>query len=194
MQATLNTRFVLAGSLLWITVALTLGASGVLATIRPPAPQLLIAALTVATIWLTSRGPLRAAVDALPMRSLLAVHLVRFVGIAFLVMSAQGILSPLFATRAGWGDIAAAATAMGLMVAGAPTTSARRRWYFAWSIFATLDLLVAVGTATFVAARGDTPGVEPLLVAPNVLVPLFVVPVLFASHVAIFRRLRQPVT
>jgi hypothetical protein len=52
-----------------------------------------------------------------------------------------------------------------------------------------IDLLAAVGTAALVIARSDSPGMEPLLRMPLVLVPIFAVPVLLATHVALFRRL-----
>jgi hypothetical protein len=53
-----------------------------------------------------------------------------------------------------------------------------------------LDLVVAVATATAVTLQGSTPGVEPVLYLPLVLVPTFFVPIFLASHVIIFRRLR----
>ena len=189
MQAASIPRAAVGGGIIWFATALALGASGVLANIPSPGPQLFILALTVATIWMTSRGALREAIDAIPVRALAAFHVTRFVGAVFLILSAQGTLSPLFATRAGWGDIAAAGLALGLVATGAPTTPARRRLYLAWNIFATLDLLVAVGTATLVTLRGDIPGIQPLMLAPLVLVPMFFVPLLLASHVVIFRRL-----
>jgi hypothetical protein len=194
MQTTTTTRATTAavtGGIAWIAVALNLGVSGVLVTARPPAPQILILTLIAAAIWVTSRSALRDLVNAIPIRALVAVHAVRFVGIVFLALSAQGALSPVFATPAGWGDIAVAASALGLVALGGPTTPARRRLYLGWNVFAALDLVVAVGSATLVALSGDVLGVAPLLRAPLVLVPTFLVPLLFASHVIIFRRLRQ---
>ena len=179
------------GSVAWIATALALGISGVLVTARAPAPQLLILALTAATIWMTSRGQLRALVDAIPTRALVAFHALRLGGVIFLVVSAAGTLSPVFATNAGWGDIAAAAGAIALAASFAPDTRMRRGLYLGWNVFATLDLLVAVGTATLVALRGDVPGIAPLFTAPLILVPTFLVPLLLASHIIIFRRLRR---
>ena len=60
-----------------------------------------------------------------------------------------------------------------------------------WNAFGVLDLLVAVGTAAIVVQRGDAPGMQPLARLPLILVPIFAVPLLFAAHVAIFRRLRD---
>jgi len=192
MQTSITTtRTAVTGGVLWIAASLTLGVTGVFAAMRPPAPQLVILALSVGAIWVLTRGALRSFVDTIPIRTLAAVHLVRFVGAVFLVLSAQGTLSPLFASRAGWGDIAAAAGALALLAVGVPNTTLRRRLYLGWNVLGILDLVVAVGTASFVAMRGDVPGIAPLLTAPLILVPTFIVPLLFASHVVIFRRLRQ---
>ena len=194
MQTTTLSRATTAavtGGIAWVALALTLGVSGVLVAARPPAPQILILSLTAAAIWITSRGALRELVNTIPLRALVGAHAVRFVGIVFLALSAQGVLSPAFATPAGWGDIAVAVSALGLVALGPPTTRMRRGLYLGWNVFATLDLMVAVGSATLVALSGDAPGLAPLLRAPLVLVPTVLVPLLFASHVIIFRRLRQ---
>ena len=191
MQAAVSPRAAVTGGIAWVTIALILGVTGILAAVPTPGPQLLILALTGATIWVTSRGALRSFVESIPTRGLVAIHAGRFVGAVFLAMSAQGTLSPLFATRAGWGDIAAAAGALAILSIGAPTTKTRRALYFGWNVFAMLDLLVAVGTASFVALRGDSPGIAALFSAPMILVPTFFVPILFASHVLIFHRLRR---
>ena len=194
MQTTTTSRattVAVTGGIAWIAFALTLGVSGVLVTAPPPTPQILILSLVAAAIWITSRGALRDVVNAIPIRALVALHAVRFIGIVFLVMSARGALSPVFANPAGWGDIAAATAALGLVALGIPTTRLRRVLYLGWNVFATLDLIVAVGSATLVALSGNALGIAPLLRAPLILVPTFLVPVLFASHVIIFRRLRQ---
>ena len=193
MQAAISPRAAVTGGIAWISIALILGVTGILAAVPTPGPQLLILALTGATIWVTSRGALRSFVDSIPIRGLVAIHVGRFVGAVFLAMSAQGTLSPLFATRAGWGDIAAAAGALAVLSIGAPTTKMRKRFYLSWNVFAVLDLVVAVMTASLVALRGDNPGIAALFSAPLILVPTFFVPILFASHVLIFRRLRDSI-
>ncbi len=165
--------------LIWLLAALALG-PWLFATLPFPAPQLTVVALAVvATIGL------RKWLDALPWRSLVGMHAVRFVGITFLILSARGALAPVFAARAGWGDLIAALGAVALVVAGL-----RPKWLvYAWNTFGLLDLIVAVGTATLVAKSGAVPGMQPLTHLPLNLVPMFFVPVLVASHVAIFRRL-----
>lgn len=189
MQAAITPRAAVTGGIAWMAIALAVGVSGVLLEVPAPRPQLLIAALTAATIWMTSRGSLRELVDAIPVRALVGFHTIRFGGAVFLLMSAQGAMSPLFANPAGWGDVAAAAAALALVAVGPPTTKTRRGLYLTWSVFAVADLLVAVGAASVVALRGDTPGIEALFGAPLILVPTFFVPLLLTSHVVILRQL-----
>jgi hypothetical protein len=185
-----SSRPVAAGTLIWLALAVAVGASGRLTTLAPPGPQLVILALTVAAVVIGTRvQAVRSWVDAVPLRTMVGMHAVRFVGAWFLALSAQGLLSTLFAERAGWGDIAAAALALALVAAVSPVTRGGRAAYLAWNVFGVLDLALAVGTASWVAVHGLEPGIQPILRLPLSLVPTFLVPILFASHVIMFRRL-----
>src|SRR5438874_11973505 len=175
----------------WVVLALLGGATGFFVRLPFPGPQLIILALLAGTLVAASSMPaLRAWIDALPLRALVGINAVRFVGITFLVLAARGEIDPVFAARAGWGDIATAALALILVAAGEPRTPLRRGLTHTWNALGFLDLVVAVATATAVTLQGSTPGVAPVLYLPLVLIPTFVVPVFLASHVIIFRRLR----
>jgi len=175
---------------LWLALALVAGATGFLARLPFPGPQLIILGLLAGTLVAATTVPaLRAWIDALSLRTLIGINAVRFVGITFLVLAARGQIAPVFAARAGRGDIATAALAVVLVAAGEPRTALRRGLTHAWNAFGLLDLVVAVGTATAVTLRGTTPGITPVLSLPLVVIPTFFVPILLASHVVIFRRL-----
>ena len=190
MSATVSPRPALYGTLVWLAGATAIGLTGVLGTQRF-GPPLLALALTIAAVFVSSRvAVVRESVDSLPLQALVGIHAVRFIGIVFLILGARGELSPLFAERAGWGDVTTAAIAVVLVLIG--LAKVPRSVLLAWNTLGMLDLLVAVGTATFLVARGDVPGVQPLLSLPLILVPIFAVPLLFATHVALFRRLRAP--
>lgn len=182
-------RLVLMGGVVWLGLVVAVGMTGALAALRPPGPQLVILGLTIAALAATRVGTLRAWVDALPTRLLVGIHGIRFIGTVFLILAAQGAVSQVFATRAGWGDVAAASLALLLVSIGPPTTAPRRWAYLAWNAFAMGDLVLAVGTATAVVLHGDVPGIEPLLRLPLIVVPTFLVPLLLTSHVILFRRL-----
>jgi hypothetical protein len=171
----------------WFILAVGFSAAGGLARLPFPWGQLVILALTAAAILaVTAVGPVRAWVDSLSVNTIVGFHAIRLVGVAFLVLGARGLVAPEFATRAGWGDVAAALGAIALVAVPA----LRTRWLLnVWNVFGLLDLIVAVGTATIVVATGRIPGMEPILRLPLSLVPLFFVPVLVASHIALFRRI-----
>ncbi|HEV8382893.1 MAG TPA: hypothetical protein VGQ29_15005 [Gemmatimonadales bacterium] len=171
---------------IWVALAIAAGASGFLLRLPFPGPQLIILALVALTLAVgLVRGPVRDWIDALPLRTLIGVNAVRFIGITFLVLAARGQLNPVFAARAGWGDIAVAIVAIILVV-----FPARRAIIHAWNALGFLDLVVAVATATVVTIQGTTPGVSPVLTLPLSIVPTVFVPLFLANHVFIFRRLR----
>ncbi|HEX9219357.1 MAG TPA: hypothetical protein VF858_02625 [Gemmatimonadaceae bacterium] len=190
--APVSSRVVMVGGLVWLAGALALGATGAFAALPFPVPQIIVFVLTVMAITVSvSVAGVRVWVDSISMSRLVGIHAVRFIGAVFLVLAARGALSPVFAARAGWGDIIAAAGAVVLALSGPPRTSVRWWTYLAWNTFGVLDLVVAVGTATIVVFRGDIPGMAPITRLPLVLVPTLFVPVLFAAHVAIYRRLMR---
>src|SRR5207237_2670414 len=151
----------------WLALALVAGATGFLAQLPFPGPQLIILALLAGTLVAVSTVPaLRAWIDALPLRVLVGVNAVRLVGITFLVLAARGQMASVFAARAGWGDIATAALALVLVAAGEPRTPLHRGLAHAWNAFGLLDLVVAVATATAVTLQGRTPGIALVLYLP----------------------------
>jgi hypothetical protein len=183
-------RAVVVAAVSWLALALLAGATGFLARLPFPGPQLIILALIAATlVAATSMPALRAWIATLSLRVLIGINMVRFIGITFLVLAARGELAPVFADRAGWGDIAAAVLALVLVAAGEPRTRLHRGLTHAWNAFGLLDLVVAVATATAVTLRGAVPGIGPVVSFPLVIVPTFIVPILVATHVVIFRRL-----
>src|SRR6266702_273640 len=105
----------------WLALALLAGATGFLARLPFPGPQLIFLALFAATLVAATTVPApRAWVDALPLRTLIGINALRFIWITFLVLAARGEIAPVFAERAGWGDIATALLALGLVAAGEP--------------------------------------------------------------------------
>lgn len=174
----------------WFGLAILAGISGVLVRFPPPGPQLIILSALAGTIAAVLTVPaLRAWVDTIPLRALIGVNGLRFVGISFLVLAAQGRLNAVFAMRAGWGDIAVAMLALVFAAMGNPPTGLHRGLIHVWNALGALDLVVAVATATAVTLRGDVPGIEAIVSFPLSVVPMFFVPIFVANHVLIYRRL-----
>ncbi len=173
----------------WAVAVATAGAFEVLRHLPSFVVPLLVAApAIVLSIGSRRWAWLASVVSGLSLRSLLALHLVRFVGIYFLWLHAWGRLPADFAYRAGWGDIAAAAGAWGLLLLR--DEALLRRLLPWWNAFSLLDLVVAVGTGAWLNVAHPGSMIE-IARFPLVLVPLFFVPLLIASHVVLFHRLRE---
>ena len=171
---------------LWFLAAVGAGAFHLLQHLPPASAQLLIAGLTIGFSFALARlGGLKDAAAALSVRSLLAAHLVRFVGIYFLWLHAQGRLPVEFAQRAGWGDIVAASGALGLLFL--PEGRGFRRALFWWNLFGAADLVVAVGTAAWLTITRPGSMLE-ITQLPLTLIPLWAVPVLLSSHIYLLRQ------
>jgi len=176
--------------IVWFFAAIALGLSGWLLAVQPPIPQLIVVALTIgslATVFLVPR--FRDWSDSVPIRSLVALHLCRFVGAYFLVLAHSGSLAPAFAIPAGWGDILVATTAIALLLFARSDSRTGRRFYYAWNILGLIDILFVVVTAARIGLSAPA-SMQELLRLPLCLLPTFLVPVIIVSHILLFRRLQ----
>lgn len=182
---------VLTAAGVWLLAAVLVGASGRFSVLRPPAPQLILAGLTIALL-LAARlwTPLRQFVETADPRALVLFHVTRFVGFYFLALHARGELPWAFAVPGGWGDNAVAAGALLLVLLVRPDTPSGRRAYLVWNVVGLLDILGVVLTATRLALR-DPASMRPLLELPLSLLVTFVVPIIIASHVLMLARLAR---
>lgn len=177
---------------LWFVGAFALGASGRLARLHPPAPQLVLAGLTTLLIasGVAFEG-FRRWVAGFDARAILVVHLTRFVGFYFLLLNRRGELPYAFAVPGGWGDILVASLAL-LILLRVPEPEHRPHVLLAWNLLGLVDLFLVVGTATRLALA-DPGSMQALLRLPLSLLPTFLVPILIASHVLLFWRMRREV-
>src|SRR5712691_6668580 len=191
MNRTLRTRTPVVLGAVWLGLAIALGASGKLQTMRPPAPQLLLVGLTLALLLALAVSPrIRAWAWNVPVRGLVSLHLLRYVGIYFLLLYRNGQLPYAFAVPGGWGDILVATSAGLLLLNGPPSTPGRRVAYTAWNGLGLLDILLVVGTAARLGLA-DPESMRVLFRLPLSLVPTFLVPLIIASHVVLAIRLTR---
>jgi len=176
--------------LVWFAVASAASASGALAKLRPPAPQLVAVLLTLSSVAAVLLVPrLRAWTDQVSIRALVAIHLTRFVGAYLIQLGRSNTLPARFAIPAGLGDLLVATLAV-LLLACVPTRARRAHaLYYGWNILGLIDILFVLLSA---ARTGlVNPGaMQPLLHLPLSLLPTFLVPVVITTHILIFRRLR----
>jgi hypothetical protein len=173
----------------WLVLACIAGATGRVALLAPPLPQVMIGAITLLLVLAGALNPgLRSWLAQVNLRGFVAFHLTRFVGVVFLLMSARGRLTGEFAIPAGWGDIAVAVGALAIVTLLRDPLS-RPVALMLWNALGLADILAVV----FIAAKlgmADRELIAPLLRFPMSLVPTYVVPLVVASHVLIYWRLR----
>jgi hypothetical protein len=181
----------------WFVLVLAMGATGALSAAGGGAPALgLMVVLPVAAlVWAYfARPSVRNAMAATPLPALIAVHAIRLLGILFLVLYAEGRLPAPFAPSAGWGDVFIGATALPLAWAVTRFGARVRPLAFLWSAIGVADLVVAV-TLGPLSAPGPLqvfvgpPDSSPMTTLPWLIIPGFLVPILFFIHIVIFARL-----
>ena len=174
----------------WFALALLLGASKILS--RAPVPVIpailwtLVAIILLAFWWSAS---FRARATSIDMRSLVAVHLTRFVGIYFLVLHDRGLLPWAFAVPGGWGDIAVAVAAFAVFALVPPRGKAAWQVYLLWNMLGLADILLVVATAARLALA-DRDSMIAITHLPLSLLPTFLVPIIISTHVIMLVRLR----
>ncbi len=183
-----KTSFAIAAILLaWFLAALAAGASGKLRSLHPPQPQLVVLALTAVTLLSAniSRAA-RAWCASIDIRWFVALHVTRFVGFYFLWLAHRHELAPGFAVPAGIGDIFVATLAVILLSQVSPDGPKSRRAYLAWNIFGFIDIAFVVLSAARLGLR-DPASMQALLELPLCLLPMFLVPLIIATHVMLFK-------
>lgn len=178
----------------WLLGASALGASGLISVERPYlVPLSLFGAIaTLVGLYRASAGA-RRVIDAIPLRTLTALHVVRApIGAAFLMLWAEGRLDGSFAWLAGPGDIAAGLCAFAVLPLTDASTRARRALVAAVHALGLLDILAVVATAQRIVLFSDHPQTMSALgTLPWALLPTFVVPLVVTTHVLVLARLRR---
>jgi hypothetical protein len=190
-QSIVSSRTVLLIGLGWLLIATAVGAAGVVSTLAPPAPPLILFGLTAIVLsagWFLAG--FRAWLSTIDERWLVGVHLTRFVGAYFLYLYGRGQLPYAFAVPGGWGDMAVASVAALLLVSGSPRDARRRAVYMVWNVLGLADILFVVVTAARLGVA-DPESMAALLRLPLSLLPTFLVPLIIASHVVLAVRLAR---
>lgn len=172
----------------WLLAAFAVGQSDFLQRSPPLALQGILFGLTgllvVAYRWIR---PFRTWIAALDLRGLVLLHVTRFVGCYFLLLYQRGELPYAFAVPGGIGDILVALGALG--VAFYPLSEATRaRAIYIWNVVGFIDILLVVLSAARIGLSSPHE-LAALTRLPLSLLPTFLVPLIIASHLAIFARL-----
>lgn len=182
-------RVAVALLLLWLAAAVAAGVTGATTHVRGPVAALVIlgGVGVLAAAYAVSR-PFRAWALGVDPRATILLHTLRLVGIAFLVLHAQGRLPSAFAVPAGWGDITVAVLAPVVATAVPWRTAGRRRIVLAWNVVGFADILYAAG-AGLRFGLADPDSMAAIWTWPFSLVPSFGVPLIIATHLLVFAQL-----
>ena len=185
-------RLVATALLIWLVLAIAVGASGRMAGLRPPQPQIILAILTLAaSIAVFAIRALRNWARTIPVAGLVAWHLTRLVaGAYFLVLAGRSTLPRSFAYPAGIGDVAVGVLAAVLLLTVSPRSVAGHRCYTAWNVFGLLDIIFVVVNAARTGLAHPA-SMAPLLRLPLSILPTFLVPTIFVCHFILIGRLRS---
>ncbi|MGB5473973.1 MAG: hypothetical protein WBQ78_10905 [Gammaproteobacteria bacterium] len=184
-------------ALVWLTGAVAISASGLLAGTEGPQrllmPGLIVLPVAVFALAWKSSTDFRSWMTGIDTGLLVILHSWRMVGLGFLFLYAHDVLPGLFAWLAGVGDMLAA---FGAMLIGSALLRGRpvpRSTLLAWNSFGLLDFVIAVSVGTALrssyfggAVSTDAMAQLPLSLVPTVIVPLYVI-----THLVIFLQLRE---
>jgi hypothetical protein len=185
MSTSLAVRIVFWG---WLLAAIAAGQSPSFQRLPLPAVQGILFGLT-GLLVIAYRGirPFRSWVDSRDLRGLVLLHATRVVGIYFRILYQHGELPYAFAVPGGTGDILVAAGA--LVVAFYPfAEDVRARAIYIWNVAGLVDILLVVFSALRIGLARPHELVA-LAHLPLSLLPTFLVPLIVATHLAIFARL-----
>lgn len=175
---------------IWLILALLVGKLELLARVPPPALQGIIIGLTIALLVANSSITLiRTWIAGLSNRTIVLFHVTRFVGIYFLYLYRRDELPYAFAVPAGIGDILVAIAALVVVMLPLREES-RQRLVSIWNAFGLADILLVVFSAARLG-RADPGQLHALTHLPLSLLPTLLVPLLIASHLILFLRLRR---
>lgn len=174
----------------WFLGAIVVGRLGVLERLPAPTTQAILVALTGLLLAVSfGIAAVRTWLLALDPRALVLLHVVRFVGVYFLVLYHRGQLPYAFAVLGGCGDIVVAFLALGVVFVPM-RAEIRRRACLVWNTIGLVDIAFVVGTAARIA-WSQPEQLAALRRLPLSVLPTFLVPLIIATHVIIFACLRQ---
>ena len=177
----------------WISVVLTLAASGAVknsALLVPVLFSLPLVAAGIAAMFAEAR----AAMMAIPVQTIVALNTWRVLGVFMVLAGVAGTMSGPFPWAAGIGDIITGIFA--LPVARIAAKNPRDLRLLEWNIFGALDLIAAVFLGITTTDGGPLQlihagvGSSAMTTLPWALIPLVLVPTYLIGHVLVFAHVR----
>ena len=129
--------------IVWLLLAFVVGGTGWLRPAPAPVIAVTVAVLTASALVACRKiDAISQWLGAVDLRTLVSLHLTRFVGIYFLILAHRGELNPAFARPAGFGDCVVAAGALLLLIFWRHLNG--HALLLVWNMFGLLDILLVV--------------------------------------------------
>jgi hypothetical protein len=149
-------------------------------------------ALFLFTVVINSKA-YKTVLENTLLQDLVRVHILRLVGVFFILLAVHDALPKWFAIIAGAGDMITAI--LSIFVANALENKRKnaQKWALAWNIFGTIDILFTAITAnilTKISIETGEQGVDALAQFPFCFIPAFAPPTIFLLHYSIFKKLK----
>ncbi|MFZ0125798.1 MAG: hypothetical protein WAL48_16645 [Xanthobacteraceae bacterium] len=183
---------------LWFTLVVLASGLGLLDPVTgfgvPALGFAIVVPIVVMAFVATSSGERLQRVLALPMPALILTHVLRILAVQFLLLWSAGRLTAPFAPLAGWGDIITGVTAVPVAWAVWRKAAGWRPLAVIWNLFGAADLIDAISLGVLSAPRSPLQlfaiRSEPVMTTlPWVLIPGYLVPLLFMTHVLMLAQL-----
>jgi hypothetical protein len=190
---------IIAGFALWFTLIVLASALDLLDPVKgfgvPALGFAILVPIAVMAFAAAGSGERWQQVRAIPMPALILPHVLRILAIQFLLLWTGGRLTAPFAPIAGWGDIITGVTAVPVAWAVWRQAAGWRPLAVIWNLFGAADLITAVSLGVLSAPGSPlqlfaVPNAPTMTTLPWVLIPGYLVPILFMTHVLMLVQLR----
>jgi hypothetical protein len=190
---------IIAGFALWFTLIVLASALDLLDPVKgfgvPALGFAILVPIAVMAFAAAGSGERWQQVRAIPMPAVILPHVLRILAIQFLLLWTGGRLTAPFAPIAGWGDIITGVTAVPVAWAVWRQAAGWRPLAVIWNLFGAADLITAVSLGVLSAPGSPlqlfaVPNAPTMTTLPWVLIPGYLVPILFMTHVLMLVQLR----
>lgn len=189
---------VVAAFALWFTLIVLASALDLLDPVKgfgvPALGFAIVVPIAVMAFAAAGGGERWQRVLAIPMPALIATHVLRILAVQFLLLWSTGRLTAPFAPIAGWGDIITGVTAVPVAWMVWRKAAGWRPLAVIWNLFGAADLITAISLGVLSAPGSPlqlfaVPGAPIMTTLPWVLIPGYLVPILFMTHVLMLAQL-----
>jgi hypothetical protein len=133
-------------------------------------------------------------IENIPLASLIRFHIIRFIGVFFLIAYSYGALPRYFALSAGIGDIIAAISAIFVANYAEKSKPHFKKIVFIWNCIGLLDIINVIIAGFYISKlsiENGTQGVLEMTYFPLCLIPAFAPATIIFLHIHIFKKLKK---